>query len=343
MTVSPSLSDILPLAVTPGEPAGAGAEITLKAWSSARNRLCPFFLLDDPERLEKLSHLIGANVPIEAVDKPEDAAKVFQRALPVLPITFSADPVPGKLNPVNGSAVIAGIERAVQYTCEGRSAGVVTNPIQKSVLYEAGFKYPGHTEFLAALAGPDMTPVMMLASPALRVIPITIHVPLKQVPEALTTEMIVTKARITAEAMKRDFGCKAPRLAIAGLNPHAGEDGTIGTEDRDIVAPAVETLKADGIAAFGPLSADTMFHAEARESYDAAICMYHDQALIPIKTLDFWGGVNVTLGLPFIRTSPDHGTALELAGTGRAHAGSMIAALAMAGDMARARAMHQND
>lgn len=342
MATRSSHPDILPLAVTPGEPAGAGAEITLKAWFSARNRLSPFFLLDDPERLEKLAKLIGADVPIGAIDRPEDAAAVFERALPVLPITFPAPPVPGRLDPANGSAVVAGIERAVKFTCEGRSAGVVTNPIQKSVLYEAGFKYPGHTEFLAALAGPDVTPVMMLASPAVRVVPVTIHIPLKQVPEALTTEMIVTKARITAEALKRDFGCKAPQLAIAGLNPHAGEDGTIGTEDQNIVAPAVETLKADGIAAFGPLSADTMFHAEARESYDAAICMYHDQALIPIKTLDFWGGVNVTLGLPFIRTSPDHGTALELAGTGRAHADSMIAALAMAGDMARARAKHHD-
>ena len=313
MTTRSTLPDIPPLAVTPGEPAGAGAEITLKAWSSARTRLSPFFLLD-----------------------------VFERALPVLPITFSTPPAPGKLDPANGGAVIEAIERAVQFTCGGQSSGVVTNPIQKSVLYEAGFKYPGHTEFLAALAGPDVTPVMMLAAPAIRVVPVTIHIPLKQVPKALTIEMIVTKARITAEALKRDFGCKAPRLAIAGLNPHAGEDGTIGTEDRDIVAPAVQALRADGIAAFGPLSADTMFHAEARESYDAAICMYHDQALIPIKTLDFWGGVNVTLGLPFIRTSPDHGTALELAGTGRAHADSMIAALTMAGDMARTRAQHHD-
>jgi 4-hydroxythreonine-4-phosphate dehydrogenase len=342
MTTRSSLPDIPPLAVTPGEPAGAGAEITLKAWSSARTRLSPFFLLDDPERLERLARLIGADVPVRVIDKPEDAADVFERALPVLPITFSTPPAPGKLDPANGGAVIEAIERAVQFTCDEQSSGVVTNPIQKSVLYEAGFKYPGHTEFLAALAGPDVTPVMMLAAPAIRVVPVTIHIPLKQVPEALTIEMIVTKARTTAEALKRDFGCKAPRLAIAGLNPHAGEDGTIGTEDRDIVAPAVQALRADGIAAFGPLSADTMFHAEARESYDAAICMYHDQALIPIKTLDFWGGVNVTLGLPFIRTSPDHGTALELAGTGRAHADSMIAALTMAGDMARTRAKHHD-
>tara|TARA_E500000318_G_scaffold111929_1_gene132734 strand:+ start:5709 stop:6737 length:1029 start_codon:yes stop_codon:yes gene_type:complete len=338
VATKPSFPDILPLAVTPGEPAGTGAEITLKAWSTARNRLSPFFLLDDPDRLEKLSRLIGENVPVRVIDKPEDAVSVFERALPVLPISFSTPPVPGKLDPANGGAVIAGIERAVQLIGEGQSSGVVTNPIQKSVLYEAGFKYPGHTEFLAALAGPDITPVMMLAAPTVRVVPATIHIPLNQVPEALSTEMIISKARITAKALKRDFGCKAPRLAIAGLNPHAGEGGTIGTEDRDIIAPAVEALKAEGIAAFGPLSADTMFHAEARESYDVAICMYHDQALIPIKTLDFWGGVNVTLGLPFIRTSPDHGTALELAGTGRAHADSMIAALAMAADMARARA-----
>ena len=333
---------IPPLAVTPGEPAGAGAEITLKAWASARNSLSPFFLLDDPERLAKLANLVGEDVPIKAIDKPEDAASVFERALPVLPITFPVPPVPGKLNPANGGAVITAIEQAVEFTRAGRSAAIVTNPIQKSVLYEAGFKYPGHTEFLAALAGPDVTPVMMLAAPQIRVVPVTIHIPLARVAETLTTGMIVTRARITAEALKRDFGCKTPRLAIAGLNPHAGEDGTIGTEDRDIVAPAVEALKAEGIAAFGPLSADTMFHAEARKTYDAAICMYHDQALIPIKTLDFWGGVNATLGLPFIRTSPDHGTALELAGTGRAHADSMIAALAMAGEMAHARAAHND-
>ena len=333
---------IPPLAVTPGEPAGVGAEITLKAWASARNRLSPFFLLDDPERLARLASLVGEDVPIKAIDKPEDAASVFERGLPVLPITFPVPPVPGRLNPANGGAVITAIEQAVEFTRAGRSAAIVTNPIQKSVLYEAGFKYPGHTEFLAALAGPDVTPVMMLAAPQIRVVPVTIHIPLARVAETLTTGMIVTRARITAEALRRDFGCKTPRLAIAGLNPHAGEDGTIGTEDRDIVAPAVEALKAEGIAAFGPLSADTMFHAEARKTYDAAICMYHDQALIPIKTLDFWGGVNATLGLPFIRTSPDHGTALELAGTGRAHANSMIAALAMAGEMAHARAAHND-
>tara|TARA_R110002012_G_scaffold27450_2_gene87949 strand:- start:440 stop:1462 length:1023 start_codon:yes stop_codon:yes gene_type:complete len=337
-----SSADIAPLAVTPGEPAGVGAEITLKAWSTARNRLSPFFLLDDPERLTALSARIGMNVPIIAIENPEDAAVVFESALPVLPIAFSVPPVPGTLDPANGGAVISAIEQAVQFTRAGRSAAVVTNPIQKSVLYEAGFRYPGHTEFLAALAGPDVTPVMMLAAPLIRVVPVTIHIPLLAVSTTLTTEMIITKGRITAEALERDFGCKAPRLAVAGVNPHAGEDGTIGTEDRDIVAPAVRALKAEGIAAFGPISADTMFHAEARKSYDAAICMYHDQALIPIKTLDFWGGVNVTLGLPFIRTSPDHGTALELAGTGRAHADSMIAALTMAGDMARNR-MNRHD
>ena len=339
MTAKTSFCDIPPLAVTSGEPAGAGAEITLKAWSDARDRLCPFFLLDDPDRLERLVRLIGADVPVRAIDKPDEASAIFKHALPVLPTTFSTPPVPGKLDPANGAAVIAGIERAVRLAREGQCSGVVTNPIQKSALYEAGFGYPGHTEFLAALAGPDVTPVMMLAAPAIRVVPVSIHIPLKQVPEMITTEMIVNKALITAEALKRDFGCKRPRLAIAGLNPHAGEDGTIGTEDRNIIAPAVEALMAQGIEAFGPLSADTMFHAEAREGYDVAFCMYHDQALIPIKTLDFWGGVNITLGLPFIRTSPDHGTALDLAGTGRAHANSMIAALAMAGDMARARSL----
>lgn len=343
MTTISSFTNALPLAVTPGEPAGVGAEITLKAWSTARNRLSPFFLLDDPARLKRLATLIGTDIPIKTIEEPEDAETIFERALPVLPITFPTPPIPGRLNPENGGAVIAAIEYAVQLTREGRSAGVVTNPIQKSVLYAAGFKYPGHTEFLAALSGPDVTPVMMLAAAAVRVVPVTVHIPLNRVSDSLTIELIVTKSRITAEALKRDFGCRQPRLAIAGLNPHAGEDGTIGTEDQDIIAPAVAALKAEGIEAFGPVSADTMFHAEARAGYDAAICMYHDQALIPIKTLDFWGGVNVTLGLPFIRTSPDHGTALELAGTGRAHSDSMIAALAMAGDMARARANQHNE
>lgn len=329
---------IAPLAVTPGEPAGSGAEIALKAWSKAHRILPAFFLMEDPERLERLAASLDIETPVIAIDRPEDARGVFRDGLPVLPIAFAAPPVPGKLAPANGPAVIGAIERAVSLTQEGLATGVVTLPIQKSVLYQAGFKHPGHTEFLAALAGPDVTPVMMLAAPGLRVVPVTIHIPLRQVPDVLTTGMIVTKARITAEALRRDFGCAAPRLALAGLNPHAGEDGTIGTEDRDIVAPAVAALRAEGIDAVGPLSADTMFHAEARAGYDAAICMYHDQALIPIKTVDFWGGVNVTLGLPFIRTSPDHGTALELAGTGKAHADSLIAALTMAGEMAAARA-----
>lgn len=327
-----------PLAVTPGEPAGAGAEIALKAWATARDRLPPFFLLEEPDRLAALARRLGIDTPIMEIGTPEAAGAAFESGLPILPISYAVPPEAGRLDPANGPAVIAAIESAVGMVAEGHAAAVVTLPIQKSVLYEAGFRYPGHTEFLAALAGPDVTPVMMLAAPDLRVVPVTIHIPLKQVPEVLTTEMIVTKARITAAALKRDFGCERPRLALAGLNPHAGEGGTIGTEDRDIVAPAVAALRAEGIDATGPLSADTMFHAEARKTYDAAICMYHDQALIPIKTVDFWGGVNVTLGLPFIRTSPDHGTALELAGTGKAHAGSLIAALSMAGGMAKARA-----
>ncbi|WP_193188134.1 4-hydroxythreonine-4-phosphate dehydrogenase PdxA [Nisaea sediminum] len=327
-----------PLVLTPGEPAGAGAEIALKAWATAHERLPPFFLLEEPDRLAALAIRLGTGTPIIEISAPEAARAAFDNGLPVLPISYAAPPEAGRLDPANGPAVIDAIERAVGMTTEGRAGAVVTLPIQKSVLYEAGFRYPGHTEFLAALAGPEITPVMMLAAPELRVVPVTIHIPLKRVPDVLTTEMIVTKARITAEALKRDFGCERPRLAIAGLNPHAGEDGTIGTEDRDVVAPAVAALRAEGIEAVGPLSADTMFHAEARKTYDAAICMYHDQALIPIKTVDFWGGVNVTLGLPFIRTSPDHGTALELAGTGKAHADSLIAALTMAGEMAEARA-----
>ncbi|UUX50952.1 4-hydroxythreonine-4-phosphate dehydrogenase PdxA [Nisaea acidiphila] len=327
-----------PLALTPGEPAGTGAEIALKAWADARSTLPPFFLLEEPERMSRLAESLGIGTPVIEIETPNAAREAFHEGLPVLPMAFAAPPEPGRLDPANGPAVIGAIERAVELIRAGDASGVVTLPIHKSVLYEAGFRHPGHTEFLAALAGPDVTPVMMLAAPELRVVPITIHIPLKQVPELLTTEMIVEKSRITAEALRRDFGCPRPRLALAGLNPHAGENATIGTEDRDVVAPAVAALRAEGIDAVGPLSADTMFHAEARATYDAAICMYHDQALIPIKTVNFWGGVNVTLGLPFIRTSPDHGTALELAGTGKAHASSLIAALRMAGDMAAARA-----
>jgi 4-hydroxythreonine-4-phosphate dehydrogenase len=254
----------------------------------------------------------------------------------VLPIALPVAPTPGEPRQENAAAVIGAIDRAVTLVREGRAAAVVTNPINKKVLTDSGFKHPGHTEYLAELAGGG-TAVMMLACAELRVVPVTIHLPLTQAVAALTTEAIFTAGRITAAALRRDFAIDRPRLAIAGLNPHAGEGGTLGREDIEIVAPAVAALQHEGIAATGPLAADTMFHAAARRHYDVALCMYHDQALIPIKTIDFDRGVNVTLGLPFIRTSPDHGTAFDIAGKGIANPASLIAALTLAGKMATSR------
>ena len=313
-----------------GEPAGIGGEIALGAWRTLRGTGPAFVLLDDAGRFE--------GVPVRHVGSPEDAGTVFRSALPVLHRPLPRRPVPGKPDTANAPAVIASIDEAVALAKAGRVAGVVTNPIQKSALYAAGFAHPGHTEYLAETAGlPGVPPVMLLASPELRVVPVTIHEPLARAIARLTPAMIVEVASATAAALKRDFGVEAPRLAVAGLNPHAGEDGALGTEDRDIVAPAVATLRAAGIDARGPLPPDTMFTAQARPTYDAAICLYHDQALIPIKTLDMAGGVNVTLGLSIVRTSPDHGTALDIAGTGRADPSSLVAAIRLAAEIARSR------
>jgi len=326
-----------PLALTSGEPGGVGREIALLAWSQ-KTDLPAFFLIDDPAAVRERAAAIGLSVPVVELAKAGDAPAAFGSGLPVLPHGFPAPDRPGHPDPANGPAVVEAIARAVRLVQAGEAAAVVTNPIQKETLYRAGFAYPGHTEYLAALAGPEIRPVMLLAAPELRVVPVTIHIPLTEVPRQLTTELIVETGRITADTLRRDFGLAAPRLAIAGLNPHAGEGGTIGTEDRDVVAPAVARLQAAGIDAFGPAPADTLFHAEARAGYDVALGMYHDQVLVPLKTLDFWGGVNVTAGLPFIRTSPDHGTALNLAGTGRAKPDSLVAALRLAGQMAARRA-----
>jgi 4-hydroxythreonine-4-phosphate dehydrogenase len=331
----------LPLALTMGEPAGIGGEIALMAWSRRGEGVPPFFLLDDPDRLQALSRRIGFTMPLAAIERPEEAAARFADALPVLPLTLSAPAVPGKLDAANAGAVLASIRAAVGHVREGRAAAVVTNPIHKHVLYEAGFKHPGHTEYLAELAaenGRTPTPVMMLACPQLKVVPVTIHLPLKRAIGELTTDMIVETGRIVANDLRRRFDTSVPRLAVAGLNPHAGEGGALGREDDEIVRPAVEALKKLGIAATGPWAPDSMFHADARAGYDVALCMYHDQALIPIKTLDFHGGVNVTLGLPFVRTSPDHGTALDIAGSGRANPASLIAALKLARTMTEPRA-----
>ncbi len=327
----------LPLALTMGEPAGIGGDITVKAWLRRGDRLAPFFVIDDPERLRRLAARIAPAIRVAEIDAPEQAAAAFPDALPVLPEPLPVASTPGRLEPANARAVVAAIDRAVALARDGRAAAVVTNPIHKKCLYDAGFRHPGHTEHLAALAGEGARPVMMLVCPGLRVVPVTVHLALGDAVAALSADAIVHCGEVAAAALKRDFGIAAPRLAVAGLNPHAGEGGSLGREEIDIIAPAVERLRSSGIAVAGPAPADTLFHTRARKAYDAVICMYHDQALIPLKTIDIDRGVNVTLGLPFVRTSPDHGTALEIAGTGQAREGSLLAALATAADMARRR------
>ena len=324
-----------PLVVTPGEPAGVGAEITLRAWQSGDAPL--FFLIEQPDRVRRRGALAGIDVACVAIDHPEEAVGAFRHGVPVLPCGFPVDCPPGRPDPANAGAVTGAIERAVRAARDGDALALVTNPIQKHTLRSAGFPHPGHTEFLAALAGGDLRPVMMLACDRLRVVPATIHEPLARVPALLSVDLIAETGRIVLDSLRTDFGIDAPRLAVSGLNPHAGEAGEIGREDAEIVAPAIAMLRAEGNDVAGPLPADSMFHAEARARYDAALCMYHDQALIPVKTLDFWGAVNATLGLPFVRTSPDHGTALNLAGTGRARPDSLIRAMHLAADMGRRR------
>ena len=328
-----------PLVLTMGEPAGIGAEIALMAWRTGAAG--PVFMIDDPARLRRLDAALGLGVPIVEISAPEEAAAACKTALPVLPLAGPVRAEAGTPNPANASAVLDSIERAVALAAQGKVAGLVTNPIHKKSLYGAGFRYPGHTEYLAALAGVTEPPVMMLACPGLRVVPVTVHLPLAKALAALSSEAILHAGRVTAAALRRDFGIAAPRLAVAGLNPHAGEHGALGSEEERIIAPAIAALRAEGIEASGPEPADTLFHVGARARYDAALCMYHDQALIPLKTLDFERGVNITLGLPFVRTSPDHGTAFGLAGQGKASPASLIAALGTAREMAAARAAAQ--
>ncbi|MFB9951187.1 4-hydroxythreonine-4-phosphate dehydrogenase PdxA [Rhizobium puerariae] len=327
-----------PLALTQGDPAGIGPDITLAAWV-ARDRyaLPPFLFLGDPAVLKSRADLLDLDVPIREADA-ENALSVFADALPVLPISAGAEVAAGEPHVATAKGTIGAIEKAVSLAFEGRVAGTVTNPIAKSILYQAGFGFPGHTEFLADLAekatGRKALPVMMLSGPKLRAIPVTIHIPIKDVPSALTTSLIEETCRIAHHDLKTRFGIAQPRLAVAGLNPHAGEDGSIGREDQDVIHPAVFKLRAEGIHVFGPLPADTMFHDEARARYDVAVCMYHDQALIPAKALGFDTSVNVTLGLPFIRTSPDHGTAFGIAGQGIARETSLVEAIRLAGELA---------
>ncbi|GAC1501332.1 MAG: 4-hydroxythreonine-4-phosphate dehydrogenase PdxA [Bradyrhizobium sp.] len=329
-----------PLALTLGEPAGIGPDITIKAWLRRNElKLPPFYLLGDRDFMARRAKALGLDVKFAEV-AAEDALDAFAGALPVVATGHAATAQPGRPDGSSANAALAAIRQAVGDVVGGRAGAVVTNPIAKSVLYRAGFRHPGHTEFLAELAargGPAPQPVMMLWAPALAVVPVTIHLPLRDAIAQLTSELIVTTARIAVADLETRFGLADPRLALSGLNPHAGEDGTLGTEDLAIVAPAVAILRREGIDARGPLPADTMFHDAARKTYDCAICMYHDQALIPIKTLAFDDAVNVTLGLPFIRTSPDHGTAFDIAGTGKANPSSLIAALRLASRMAAAQ------
>ena len=326
-----------PLALTTGEPAGIGPDITIQAWLRRNELKLPaFYLLGDRDFLSHRAKALGLKLKLADVSA-KDAPDAFAEALPVVATDHCATARPGQPDDTSAGAAMASIRQAVDDVIAGRASAVVTNPIAKSVLYRAGFRHPGHTEYLAELAaagGHTPQPVMMLWSPALVVVPVTIHLPLRDAIAQLSSDLIVTTARIVVAALKARFGLVSPRLAISGLNPHAGEDGTLGTEDTSIVAPAIEILRGEGIEARGPLPADTMFHEAARKTYDCAICMYHDQALIPVKTLAFVDAVNVTLGLPFIRTSPDHGTAFDIAGTGKADPSSLIAALRLAARMA---------
>ena len=322
------------LALTLGEPAGIGPDIAIAAWQRRKAlELAPFYILADPDFLRRRAAHIASEVTL-AVVEPASAASTFLTALPVVDIGIAVTAEPGHPDATSAPAALAAIRRAVADVCSGAAAAVVTNPVAKNILYRSGFTEPGHTEYLAKLAeestGLPVQPVMLLWSPELAVVPVTIHLPLKEVFGKLTTDLIVSTGRIVARDLRARFGIMRPRLAIAGLNPHAGEQGTLGAEDLDVVLPAVRQLSADGIDARGPLSADGMFHQAARASYDVALAMYHDQALIPIKTLAFDHAVNVTLGLPFVRTSPDHGTAFDIAGTGRADPSSLVAAIGLA-------------
>ncbi|MGA8496715.1 MAG: 4-hydroxythreonine-4-phosphate dehydrogenase PdxA [Xanthobacteraceae bacterium] len=327
-----------PLALTLGEPAGIGPDLALSVWRR-RSELDvpPFYLVADPDFLKLRAERLRLDVPIATVT-PRTAATAFGSALPVVAIDVPITATPGRPDRSSAPAAVASIRRAVADVMAGSAAAVVTNPVAKNVLYNWGFAEPGHTEFLATLVheatGKSLRPVMMLWSPELAVVPVTIHLPLKEIFKQLSVELVLDTGRIVARDLAKRFGLPHPRLAIAGLNPHAGEAGTLGEEDEAIVAPAVARLVADGIDARGPLPADSLFHAQARATYDVALCMYHDQALIPIKTLAFDHAVNVTLGLPFVRTSPDHGTAFDIAGTGRADPTSLVAALRLAARLA---------
>ncbi|MEJ6790687.1 4-hydroxythreonine-4-phosphate dehydrogenase PdxA [Brevundimonas sp. BR2-1] len=324
-----------PLALSMGEPAGVGPEIIAKAWAALKAEGPVFVVIGDAQAL-------SVYAPVAAVLTAADAADVFSTRIPVIDSPLPIQCRPGHPEPANAGTVADWIEQAVNLALSGECSGVVTAPIAKAPLYAAGFRFPGHTEFIAELTADApfagaRGPVMMLTAKDLRACLVTIHAPLAEAPELVTVERVCRTARVVHEALKRDFGVAAPRLALAALNPHAGEGGAIGLEEIEVLAPAVGILRGEGITITDPLPADTLFHDDARATYDAVLCLYHDQALIPVKTLDFWGGVNTTLGLPVIRTSPDHGTGFDIAGKGVARADSLIAAIRLAGQMAAAR------
>lgn len=327
---------VLPIALTMGDPAGIGPELTRRVWNSLKASEQVFFWIGDPT-------LLGGSTPYREIRHPSEAAACFADSLPVLPLSCPEPVYPGRPSPGNAVTVIESIRKAVHYTLEGAASAVVTNPIAKHVLSASGFPHPGHTEFLAALCGATGQEVMMLACPELKVTLTSIHISLKKAIDTLSVDRIVAVSRVTEASLRRDFGLRQPRLAVAGLNPHAGEKGMMGDEEIRTIQPAVEALRREGMNVIGPMPPDTMFSAAARPRYDAAICLYHDQGLIPVKTLDMAGGVNITLGLPIIRTSPDHGTAFDIAvgpeETGKASISSLLSALAMAHDMALQRIM----
>jgi 4-hydroxythreonine-4-phosphate dehydrogenase len=326
---------MLPIAVTMGEPAGIGPDVALMAWRDrAAHRLPPFYVIGDPDLMESRAARLGIGVPIVPV-LPEETVDTFAFGLPVVTVEGEVRDLPGTPSAETGLVVIEAIRAGVDHIRSARARAIVTNPIAKSVLAEAGFQHPGHTEFLGELARPfrvgPVRPVMMIWSEMLAVVPVTIHIPFAEVPERLTRNLIVETGAVVAHDLAAKFGIARPRLAVCGLNPHAGEDGLLGSEEIEIIAPAVAELNRIGIATTGPHPADTLFHPRARETYDAVLGMYHDQVLVPAKTLAFDEGVNITLGLPFVRTSPDHGTAFSLAGTGRAIPTSLIHSIALAG------------
>ncbi len=320
-----------PLIITPGEPAGIGTEICLKAWHSGVKNIC---LMGSPEHIAQTAQSIDITANFYEISNPS-LYDYDTSALAIIPVSWRKMPIAGHPDPLNAPMVIDAIRQAVLWSQSGTAAGMVTNPIQKSCLYKAGFSFPGHTEYLASLATTmPGGPLMMLACDKLRVVPATAHIPLGKVPGSITAGLIIEKCTLMNYCLKVSFGIQYPRIAICGLNPHAGEDGQMGEEDGKVIVPAVRQLVSAGINATGPHPADTLFHAEARETYDAVLGMYHDQVLIPLKTIDFFGGVNITLGVDFVRTSPDHGTGLDIAGSGVARADSLIAAINMARELA---------